>query len=295
MMAPGMSRTAELRAAIGRLRASAALGGEFLPGALSLAIYAEAAAAFRCCDACTGLEGMCFRANKQDDFWPVFDKAHGASSTSAAGATLPVALRATVHAVANQLPRVTSTWRTRAVEGLRTVAGLEDLAEEQLQSALHEVVQLSTAAVQAAIFFEMAGLEDDWDPSSEVPDNSPPPRRRLSELFNHVNPPDGNIWCEFVLAKDGLKDGATDRWKHISPEQARSCYSDLNSPVVPHRSWSTNPKALCDWICEMPVFYMPLSQVQNLFNVGRQPGRALNRPQMEIVAGKTAEGLNCDF
>lgn len=88
---------------------------------------------------------MCFRANKQDDFWPVFDKAHGASSTSAAGATLPVALRATVHAVANQLPRVTSTWRTRAVEGLRTVAGLEDLAEEQLQSALHEVVQLSTA------------------------------------------------------------------------------------------------------------------------------------------------------
>lgn len=59
--------------------------------------------------------------------------------------------------------------------------------------------------MQAAIFFEMAGLEDDWDPSSEVPDNSPPPRRRLSELFNHVNPPDGNIWCEFVLAKVGRR------------------------------------------------------------------------------------------
>eukprot|EP00873_Tetraselmis_striata_P023962 jgi/Tetstr1/444226/TSEL_032119.t1 len=182
-MAPAGSRTAKLRAAIGRQRAAAAHCGEFLLATVSLAICAEAGAAFPGCDACSGLAGVCFRA-----------------------------------------------------DNLRAVAGLEEL---------------SATALQAAVFFDMAGLQGDWDPASVSLDEVSPPRRQLSELFVHVNAQDDNIWCPFVLAKDGVKDGVSNIWRNISPGEPKAAYAQLESAVVPLCAQSTNPKALCDWMREM--------------------------------------------
>eukprot|EP00873_Tetraselmis_striata_P037342 jgi/Tetstr1/457606/TSEL_044173.t1 len=148
---------------------------------------------------------------------------------------VPVGVRATVHAVANQLPRVALGWHTRA-------AGGEPARGGGAEVVVHEVVQLSAAVsayhctftylwvgLQAAIVFEMAGLEGDWDPASVSLNEVSPPRRQLSELFVHVNAPDDNIWCPFVLAKDGVKDGVSDIWRNISPGEPKAAYAQLEA------------------------------------------------------------------
>ena len=142
--------------AIARSRQRALCAGEFFDATSRLAIYAEAEAAYKSCQVCAGLEQVCLRPGKEDDFWKAFDAAHcdttsipdgGCVSSCVLGSSLHPAIRLFVHGVANHQKRVTEAWRKRAITSLRGVEGLEDLEEDQAQSALQEVAQL-TAAVR---------------------------------------------------------------------------------------------------------------------------------------------------
>ena len=125
---------------------------------------------------------------------------------------------------------------------LRGVEGLEDLREDQTQSALQEVAQLTAAvrlvftpppspvnamksalhtnsvcpepcysyndtqSISAYTFFNMSGLEDTWRPEDVQPDDgTAPPRRTLSELFEEVpSAPSGfSIWIPALASEVG--------------------------------------------------------------------------------------------
>lgn len=112
--------------------------------------------------------------------------------------------------------------------------------------------------------------------------------------------------------QDGVKDGVSNIWRNISPGEPKAAYAQLESAVVPLCAQSTNPKALCDWMREMGVFYITpalrlcgahwhavvligLAQPAPCARLCSQVKNLFMRRQVEVVAGKTAEGLNCDF
>lgn len=279
------ARVREVLDTVASLRETVSQGGEYLNAHQSVAVYKEAGVAFRSCTVCSALEQVCFRPGKEDDFWTAFDRDHQNGTDDG---TLSLPLVRCVHAIVNHQTRVSQEWRARAIESLRGVEGLEELCVDQLQSAINEVAQLSTAAVQAEVFFEMTGMEDKEQPSPSQPDSSAaqPPRRQLSELFENVRPADDTIWCPFVLAKDGVKDSV--------PEEIRRSYELLVAPALPMRAWSTNPHAFYHGFRSMASFYLESGQVTNIF--GSLPaGRTLNRAQMEVVAGAMTGAVACDF